>query len=177
MNATQEYRPQHLTRWTQPDNWTGETWYDYYGAGVGQHRESDALDRANFQAACACLGAIQPNGLDDDGAGWVIVREDHWAVGWVEWIAIHHTSQPLLSEADEIVRGLEDYPVIDEALHSQIEDDYCNETWLHCFDWRERLAYLRDHSGTYNVSDALAAVRGSWYHAANMLNCPSDLLY
>jgi hypothetical protein len=167
---------EYLKRWTRPSNYMGETWYDYYSAGVGQTRDSDALERANFQAMQQRLSAVREDGLDDDGSGWTVVRENHWAVGWIEWIAIHESCAGVLACADSIMVAFQDYPCIDEDLYGQIEDEDCAETWESCYDPSERIRYFRDHSFTGGFRDLIAAVRGSWCHAANLLHCPSDIL-
>jgi hypothetical protein len=42
------YDPEHLQRWTLPPNYFGAEWPDYFSSGVGQSRDSDALERSNF---------------------------------------------------------------------------------------------------------------------------------
>lgn len=172
---TKEYK--HIQRWTHPTYYLGEVWPDYYSAGVGQSRDSDALERANFQAMLDSLGGE----ASDDGTGdplVTVVRESHWAVGWVEWIAIHESNTAALEIADKQMERLESYPVLDEELWSNLEDEDCNQTWSNCFNTKERLDYFRHHSFTSNgITALLRAIRGDWYEAANMLHCPSDLLY
>jgi hypothetical protein len=51
-----DYTPENLKRWTMPPNYAGEVWPAYYTAGVGQHRDSDALARSNFRVLLARLG-------------------------------------------------------------------------------------------------------------------------
>lgn len=181
----ESYTPEHLNRWTYPGSYMGATWYDYFSCSVGRSRDSDALERANFQAMLNALGfdddecAPDDCPLVDDDPTRVVVRENHWAVGWIEWIAIHHTDTAALRIADGLAARLQDYPILDEALWSEYEDDDCCETWTNCFDQRERAAYLRKHvsdlSGIFR--ELRSAVRGEWYEAANLLPCPSDLLY
>lgn len=160
----------NLKRWTHPKNYMGEIWPDYYSSGVGQSRDSDALERANFDAMLKALGG--------ETETVIVVRESHWAVGWVEWIAIHESDTDHLTIADKIKGKLDDYPVVDEELWSRYEDDECETVWSKCFNAKERIAYFRDHSYTSkSLRDLLQAIRsGSWYHAANMLHCPSELL-
>lgn len=160
----------NLKRWTRPDSYIGKIWPDYYSSGVGQSRDSSSLERANFDAMLKRLGG--------ESETVIVVRESHWAVGWVEWIAIHNTDDKSLSIADGIMKALDGYPVIDENLWSRYEDDECSTVWSDCFDVHDRIDYFRRHSYTCtSVSDMLQAVRGgSWHHAANMLHCPSDLI-
>ena len=76
-------------------------------------------------------------------------------------------------------QGLMITPVLDEEDFSSIESDECAETWEKCFDSQDRIDYFRRHGySAQSLVDLFQAIRnGSWYHAANMLNCPSDLLY
>ena len=164
-----------VTRWHHPSNYAGQTWGDWFNAGFSQHRDSDALERANFQAAYAAL----PRGNEaGDEPSVQIVREGHWAVGWVEWIAIHESDEQALTIARELCAATNDYPVIDEELFSQLEDEECAETWERCYRPKERIEYFRSHGHTVTSLGALLrAVRGDWGEAASILHCPSDLIY
>jgi len=168
----------------------GATWHDYYGAGFGRHRDSDCLERANFRAALTALGfdedgsppvdcpTITEDG--DDVPTRIIVRENHWAVGWVEWIAIHETDTEGLTIADELRERVEDYPVLDDELYSEFEGAECSEVWSNCYNKRERLEYLREHLYESCIPGCFRSVRqaikGEWSSAAELLPCPSDLL-
>lgn len=182
------FTPDNLNRWTRPDSYIGNTWYDYFGSVCGRSRDSDALERSNFQAMLKALGFDGEDTPDDcptipgsdDEPTRLIVRENHWAVGWVEWIAIHESDEAGLKIADAIIEAKNDYPIIDEELFSEIEDEDCNETWVNCFDPKERFTYLREHGVTIdsdNRPDVAKAVAGEWGYAANLLPNPSDLLY
>ncbi len=179
------HEPTHLKRWTYPRSYAGAEWYDHYGSGCGRHRNSEALERANFRAmlnalgfdADECAGDDCPLDTDDEPTR-VIVRENHWAVGWVEWIAIHESDTDGLAIADKIAEALEDYPIVDEDLWSDFEETDCSETWTNCYTPRERLSYLREHIGSPDgeFRNIRAAVGGCWYSAGNLLPCPSDIL-
>jgi hypothetical protein len=168
---------EHLTRWTMPKNYFGDTWADYYGSGVGQSRDSDALERSNFAAMLAMLGGEAIAGPDTYLVA--VVHENHWAVGWVEWIAIHKSNPDMLAIADKTMASLEDYPIIDEDLYSEYESDECDETWSNCYDPRQRLNYLKSHADIqyHNWRDTRAACAGDWWAAANILPCPNELIY
>jgi hypothetical protein len=88
------YEPKHLKRWTLPDNYVGEVWPAYYSSGCGQSRDSDALERSNFSCMLKALGG--------ESETVIVVRETHWLVGWVEWIAIHQDDDKALEIADRI---------------------------------------------------------------------------
>jgi hypothetical protein len=67
---------------------------------------------------------------------------------------------------------------LDEGDWGRREDEECERVWRDCYSASERVDYLRKHSYTAgSLADLLQAIRaGSWYHAANMLHCPSDLI-
>lgn len=135
------YAPRHLKRWTKPDCYFGAAWPDYYSSGVGRSRDSDALERSNFECMLRALGG--------ESETVIIVRESHWAVGWVEWIAIHETDSAALQTADEISAALEDYPVIDEMHWSELEYSEMIEFWSG-MSRRERAQYILDEVRRYH---------------------------
>lgn len=152
------YEPSYLKRWTMPSHYFGAEWPDYYSAGVGQARDSDALERSNFACMLKALGGESDTVL--------VVREGHWAVGWVEWIAIHPGDTKALATADDIKRGLEDYPVVNEDHFSELEREDAEQTWTNCFDDAGRLAYIREHRDQFefhNMADLMGCVRGRWF--------------
>lgn len=166
----------HIQKWQHPPYYAGATWEDWYSAGVGQSGDSDALERANFQAMVTLLRACPEVEVGDE-CGLQVVRESHWAVGWVEWIAIHESNTAALEVADKAMARMEDYPVLDEDLFSQIEDEECEVVWRDCYDMRERVEYFRRHSHTVeDWCSLMAAMRGDWGYAAQMLHSPSDLI-
>lgn len=128
------YTPKHLRRWTMPEYYAGEVWPDYYSSGVGQSRDSDALERSNFRCMLKALGGESETVL--------VVREGHWAVGWVEWIAIHESDETALRFADEIKAALADYPVINEGDWSELEYSEACDYWAG-MSLRERVEYCR----------------------------------
>ncbi len=158
-----------LSRWTRPQCYAGAEWPDYYSSGVGQSRESSALERANFDAMLKALGGEQTSEeIDDnhDNALVKVVHESHWAVGWVEWIAIHETATDALAIANRIMEKLEGYPVIDEDLWSRYEDEEAQTVWRDCYNVKERIAYIRDHANQFEFSslaDMLGSIRGNYF--------------
>ena len=161
MTMTDTFFPEHLKRWTHPENYVGETWPNYYSAGVGQSRDSDALERANFDAMAA---ALKVNGELPDTVE--VVHEGHWAVGWVEWIAIESSDARSLRIADEIKGKLADYPVVNEELWSEYEDEEAQQIWRNCYNWRERIKYIRENEYQFefhNFAHVIGCVRGHYF--------------
>jgi hypothetical protein len=174
--TTELYEPKHLKRWTRPDCYVGATWPKYFGSGCGQSRDSDALERSNFDAILAALKAEpEPENWPHDFAPFQIVRESHWAVGWVEWIAIHEDATAHLQIADSIKARLEDYPVVDEGRFSQYEQDEAATIWRDCYRVKERVEYIRKHRSQFEfrgLADLLGCVRGKYFagYASELLN-------
>jgi hypothetical protein len=181
-NAT-ENKYQFVKRWTMPRDYFGASWPEYYSAGVGQSRDSSALERSNFIAMLNDLGG--ETGEDENGVSMVrVVREGHWAVGWVEWIAIHESNTKALEIAEHNLERLEGYPVLDEEAFTRIEDEDCELVWKGMSE-KERLEYLRRHLDSSawrnNYRDlyrtARRAVKGEWFAASELLPDPSGILY
>jgi hypothetical protein len=81
----------------------GPTWYGYF-AVAGRSRDSDDLELSNWDQFVAGLGGETPESedLDEDTRNMavfsrenryitdvIIVRDSHWAVGWVETLYVH----------------------------------------------------------------------------------------
>lgn len=134
-----KYQPQNLERWTRPSDFGQyvENWFYTSKAFVflGRHRDSDLLTESNFECALAALGG------ESDTVK--IVREGHWAVGWVEWIAIHESDRIALQIADDIQAGLSDYPIVDDSDFSEREWNAAQDYW-HELDISERVDMCRD---------------------------------
>ena len=152
------YEPKHLKRWTMPDSYFGEIWSNYYGSGCGQSRDSDCLERSNFECMLKALGG--------ESETVTVVRESHWAVGWVEWIAIHQDDETALKIADDIQERLQDYPVISDDDFSEKEMEEANQVWTNCYSWQERIKYIRENRDQFephDFQDLLECVRGKYF--------------
>ena len=157
---------EHIKRWTLPRDYAGAEWPEYY-VSAGRHRDSDCLTESNF---CATLRRL---GGESDTVR--VVRESHWAGGWIEWIAIHESDAAALAIADDCAASIAGYPILDEADVSERENTAAAELW-EGMSWRGRLKYLRGHGHTADYAGLIAAVRGDWFAAAGALHCPSDIL-
>ena len=156
------YEPKNLKRWTMPDHYFGATWPNHYSAGFGQSRDSDCLERSNFRVALAGLGG------ESDVV--TVVRENHFLVGWVEWIAIEadgtDESDNLLQSADRMQEAIANYPVLDDEDYSELEHDEANSVWEHCYGWRDRVRYIRAHRSQFEFHDyvdLIGCVRGKYF--------------
>lgn len=120
-----------ITRWTLPDSYYGAEWPEYF-VFLSQSRDSDALTRSNFEYGLRALGG------ESDTVR--IVREGHWAVSWIEWIAIHESNTEAVLAADEMLCALSDYPVLDESHFSELEYFEAENNWQQMpIKWRVEL--------------------------------------
>ncbi|WP_454650721.1 hypothetical protein [Bradyrhizobium liaoningense] len=166
MTDLEIFEPAHLKRWTMPRCYVGDVWPAYYSAGVGQSRDSDALERSNFRCMLKAIGG--------ESETVTVVRESHWAVGWVEWIAIHQDDETALRKADQIKGELEDYPVINEDDWSSEEQAEADDVWRECYSVAERVKYIREHDSQFEFHDwrdMRACVRGDFFagYASDLL--------
>lgn len=106
--------------WTRPNSYIGAEWQEYL-VFLGQHRDSDSLTRSNFQVALERLG--------EESDTVLVVSENHWAVGWVEWIAIHKDDSKAIELATEMEESIEDYPILDETHYSNLEYTEAMDYW------------------------------------------------
>lgn len=160
------YEPKHLKRWAMPNSYFGEVWPAYYSSGVGQSRDSDCLEESNFAVMLQALGG--------ESETVIVVRESHWAVGWVEWIAIHQDDEKALQIADEQKERLQDYPVLSEDDFSERETNRADDVWKNCYLVSERIRYIRDNRSQFDFrdfADLLGCVRGNYFagHASELL--------
>lgn len=152
------YTPKHLRLWTHPDHYAGATWEGYYSTGFGQSRDSDELEASNFATVLERLGG--------ESKTVIVVRESHWAVGWVEWIAIPKRAHAKLKIADELRERYENYPVLDEEDFSRREDESAQTIWRDCYDDKARLEYVRQHRSQFDFhdyADLIGCVRGRYF--------------
>jgi hypothetical protein len=152
------YEPKRLERWTMPEHYFGAAWLEYYRAGFGRHRDSDCLAESNFRVALKALGGESETVL--------VIRESHWAVGWIEWIAIHESDSKSLQIADRLIEDLESYPVLNEEDWSELEQEAADEIWRQCFTPSDRVEYIRkfrDQFDFRDFRDMIGCVRGQYF--------------
>jgi hypothetical protein len=151
------YEPKHLELWTMPANYAGEIWPRYF-VFLWQNRDSDTLSRSNFAAALDAIGG--------ESETVEVIRENHWAVGWVEWIGIHQDDAEALRKADGIAASLEDYPIVDEEHFSGLEEEEASEIWRNCYDREDRTEYIRENRSQFefrSMADMVGSVRGEYF--------------
>jgi hypothetical protein len=145
-------------------------WGDYgtWLVCLGQHRDSNCIDRSNFRIAQQELEAINSDCC-------VIERENHWAVGWVEHLLINPANAQAVAAGEAIKQRLENYPVLDEEDWSNLEQEEAEQAWKDCYNWKERIEYIRKHESQFEFPDfkcMLDCVRGNsfWGYAGELLH-------
>jgi hypothetical protein len=153
------YEPKFLKLWTHPENYAGAVWPNTYYSGFGRSRDSDCLEESNFHTAWKAISAVAEDSQ--------IVREHHWAVGWVEWIAINADDTEALKVADALRARYERYPALDEDDLSEREQEAANQTWRDCYTVKARIEYIRNASKYEfefrSFADLLGCVRGKYF--------------
>lgn len=129
---------------------------DWFGI-LGQSRDSDVLERSNFEVGLEMLGG------ESDTVR--VERYGHWAVGWIEEIYVKPNSKAH-KIAKEIETKLAEYPILDENRYSEMEIDEANEVWQNCYNDKERLEYIREHRSEFDftdIADIRSCIRGEYF--------------
>ena len=117
---------------------------------LGMSRDASALEQSNHRTAVRMLEATDPDGKD-----WSAQNQGHWAVGWIEVFVIRcldaKTGEPTPAWLlwTEIQCSLDDYPILDEEDHSELEQEESNAVWQNCYSNRSRVAYIRQHKSQF----------------------------
>ena len=115
------YTPAHLQRWTRPRYYSGPDYPEYFPV-VGQSRDSDTVERSNFRVALQRLGG------ESDTVR--VIRDSHWAVGWVETLCVHESDTAALQCADAMRDKLDNrYPILSEDDWSELEWEEAAAYW------------------------------------------------
>lgn len=142
-----------LKTWTLPSNYIGQSWNRYRVAPVTRHRDSQLIEESNWAAQLKILSKVDSENEDwgrDGGAPWEVVSENHWAVGWVEWVAVHPEAGPWIAALEKLGARLEEYPIADSDDLCEREAECARETWAHG-TVKDRVYYLRRAGFTGSV--------------------------
>lgn len=110
------------TGWDIDDDAKERGWSGISIGPVGRHRDSEVLERSNFDVIYEDLD--KRFGADVD-----IANFGHWAVGWVEEIIWNSGNKNLAKAVAEWGKKLESYPVADEDDFSEKEMEEQQEYW------------------------------------------------
>ena len=121
-------------------------WDDYAdergwsGVGIapcGRHRDSDALERSNFDTVIALLDDIDHDGHD-------IADFSHWAVGWIDEITYDLGNADMVAAVADIRARHDDYPVLDEDLYYEYEWEENHHDEGYCYADRDMECHRTD---------------------------------
>lgn len=117
------FSPENL--WKRIPSYYGRDW-EGYASIIGRNRDSGCLDNANWEYACKWL----KHWIGEEGSGVEINRCSHWACGWTEEIMISPEAPDQVKEiAENILERIADYPVLNEDLYYQKQDEYAHDYW------------------------------------------------
>lgn len=153
-----------MNKWRRPDYYIGPDYDDYF-VSFSQHRDSDTLTRSNFEVASKQLEEFE---------GVEIIKDNHFLVGWVEYILVPESNDKAVKIAQELHDRVENYPILCEEHFSQLEDTEAQEVWQNCYDVSERVRYIRQYGSEYWFSDyaeLLSCCRGEWYPGDSATLC------
>ena len=109
-----------MNKWKSASNYMGTEYLDYYIL-IGQNRDSTALERANFDEALERMGGESETVL--------VIRSNHWAVGWIETILIHESDKEAIAKGEKIQAEIENYPVLSEERYSEYQNNEVMDYW------------------------------------------------
>ena len=128
--------PEDLERLTlehgRPGNFAGDAmcYGTHWPFFSWANRGDDRLSEANYKAALAELQEVEDTGHSDGTPDLVDADVRHWVVGSLSqlWVRMKDDSgdfTPMWVKVAELCSALEDYPVLDEDLLSELEwEDY-----------------------------------------------------
>lgn len=114
--------------WIRPSSYLGATWEGWL-VFLSRNRDSDLLTNHNFETAFAALDKVSADHPTEDTRTVQIVSENHWACGWVEWIAVHPSNADAVALANDLADALDDYPILDEYSFSDKQWEAMCESW------------------------------------------------
>jgi hypothetical protein len=131
-------RREPLEDWKCPAHYFGAQWDGWKVAPVGQSRDSDSVERSNFRTIVERLEQVEDDDTEDfiksggDEAsdfccGHIVVRERHFLVGWVEWIAVSPHAKRSIEICLDARDELEGHPVLDEDDLESLEAEEAGE--------------------------------------------------
>ena len=144
----------------RPNSYCGPEYYGCYPF-IARCRDSRLVESSNWKGITEDLkkkfgpeqcGAYGDEEYDIQGklnedfrkpVTWFIIRDSHWAVGWIETLYIHQDAKEIVAWAEAVEKRLEGYPIYDEDLFSEMEMEQKTEYWQSCSK-DEKVALLKE---------------------------------
>jgi len=105
------------------ENYLGEDDFPNMYVVVTQTRDSNLVDKCNFECAFRMLCG---EGGESDFIK--IYQFGHWSCGWFQCLCIHKDS-PKFSIALDIKKRIINYPILDEEIYCEMENMKKNDLW------------------------------------------------
>lgn len=141
-------KKKYLHLWERPSNYAGPDWSDYYVLFVKSRDDEsyDILKLSNFDVALERLGG------ENEKNGVLVIRDRHWAVGWIEYILVHKDSKKV-AEAEKIMKDYDAYPVLDDNHYSEAQEEYLIEVFKNYFSdfLHELMSFLGDERNPNDI--------------------------
>ena len=102
-------------------NYIGSHDYKDWVMFLGRTRDSDTYERSNFECGLKAIGG------ESDTVH--IVGFGHWACGWIDEIMIDPKDTEAIKKAEQVLSDLEDYPIVNEDHHSELEYTEVSDYW------------------------------------------------
>lgn len=109
---------------------------DWIVVPCSQTRDSNTYERSNFDSAVRILSFDDRPGHQTE---FEVHRFGHWGPGWFEIILVHPDHAAIVASIED---KLENYPLLDEDHHSELQFTEALEAWRHT-PLRERVQLAR----------------------------------
>lgn len=130
-------------------------------------RDSDTITRSNFRVAEKALRELPAvKEWPGEDCPIQIERFSHWAVGWCDYLIVNPECKPAVELAEQMREKVENYPILCEHDHSDLEHEEAETIWRDCYRVKDRLEYVRRHRSQFefrNFSDLLGCIRGKYF--------------
>jgi hypothetical protein len=103
---------------------------------IANNRDAHAYDVSNMAAAVRIMTGQEYRegaGSTDYTDAVAVISLNHWAVGWIEWLAFDAGSAAMRELAEGIASRLDDYPLLDEddAMRREWADNHPDGTYCY----------------------------------------------
>lgn len=146
-------------------NYIGKDYSDYTILYV-KHRDSDIVTKSNYEAIKRKFkftdGSLELSDVLNMELTCIEVRTSHWAVGYIDTLLIRNDAVNELALAEEIHKALDDYPLLDEELYSEMEEEEYGKESVYVSLWESKdslkpfltFEVLNPHyHGSYNYAE------------------------
>ena len=123
-------------------NYIGKDYSDYTIVFV-KHRDSDIVTKSNYEAIKRKFkftdGSLELSDVLNMELTCIEVRTSHWAVGYIDTLLIRNDAVNELALAETLHNALSDYPLLDEELYSEMEQEEYGKESVYVTLWDDEL--------------------------------------